>query len=68
MQFAAPHNPLQQVLFGLWQDDTGQDIVEYALIALVMGLSTIAGVHGLANSIIGDINLVSNGFSNASGF
>ena len=68
IQFAAPHNPLQQLLFGLWQDDAGQDLVEYALVALVMGLSTIAGVHGLANTIIGDLNLIVNGFSNATGF
>jgi Flp pilus assembly pilin Flp len=68
MQFAARPNSLQQLLSGLWQDDAGQDLVEYALVALVMGLSTIAGVHGLANSIVGDLNLIVNGFNNATGF
>jgi hypothetical protein len=68
IQFAAPQNSLQQLLSGLWQDDAGQDLVEYALVALVMGLSTIAGVHGLASSIVGDLNFIVNGFSNATGY
>ena len=56
------------MLNGFWQDEAGQDMIEYALIALAMGLSTIAGVHGLANSIISDINFIVNGFNNATGF
>ena len=67
VQFATPTNPLHQLLSGLWQDDAGQDIVEYALIALVMGLSTVAGVHGLANSVAGDLNLIVSGFNVATG-
>jgi pilus assembly protein Flp/PilA len=68
VQFEAPTSSLNLRLGSLWQDDDGQDIVEYALIALAMGLSTVAGVHGLANSISGDLNFIVNGFNNATGY
>ena len=68
MQFATPPSSLQRLLRRLWQEDSGQDMIEYALVAALVGLSTVAGVHGLANSIISDINVIVNGFNNATGF
>jgi pilus assembly protein Flp/PilA len=67
MPFAAPPNSLQRLPHRLWQEDSGQDMIEYALVAALVGLSTVAGVHGLANSIITDINFVVNGFTSAIG-
>ena len=67
MQFATPPISLQRLLARLWQEDSGQDIIEYALIAALLGLSTVAGVHGLATSIVNDINFVVNGFNSAIG-
>lgn len=56
---------LRQLLVSLCHDDSGQDIVEYALIAVSMGLLTIAGVHGLAASVSNDFNTIINAFNNA---
>ena len=46
-------------------DESGQDMIEYALIAASIGLSTIAGVNGLAASISRYMNIVGAGFDNA---
>ena len=43
--------------------EDGQDMVEYALITLAMGLGTVAGVHGLASSIDNDLTTVLNAFN-----
>jgi pilus assembly protein Flp/PilA len=56
---------LLNLLARLYRDDSGQDIVEYALIAVFMGLSTVVGVHGLASSISNDLTTILNAFSNA---
>jgi hypothetical protein len=40
-------------------------MIEYALVALVMGLSTIAGVHGFAVSIVNDFTFIVDGFTRA---
>jgi pilus assembly protein Flp/PilA len=67
IQFATPPWPLLRLLARLRQEDSGQDVIEYALIAVSMGLFTVAGVHGLANSISNDINTVLNAFNAATG-
>jgi pilus assembly protein Flp/PilA len=46
-------------------DESGQDMIEYALIAASIGLSTIAGVNGLAASISRYMNIVGAGFDSA---
>ena len=46
-------------------DESGQDMIEYALVASFVGLGTIAGVNGIAAKIANDLNLVVNGFNNA---
>jgi pilus assembly protein Flp/PilA len=51
----------------LIRDDSGQDIIEYALIAATIGLASVAGVHGLANSVANDLNIVVGDFNNAVG-
>lgn len=66
-QLATEPISLHPLLVRLWQEDAGQDIIEYGLVAALLGLSTLAGVHGLANSIVNDINFVVNGFNSAIG-
>jgi Flp pilus assembly pilin Flp len=56
---------LLHLLARLYREDSGQDIIEYALIAVSMGLFTIAGVHGLADSIGNDLTIIINAFNNA---
>jgi pilus assembly protein Flp/PilA len=46
-------------------DESGQDMIEYALIAASIGLTTVAGVNGLAATISRYMNIVGAGFENA---
>jgi pilus assembly protein Flp/PilA len=49
----------------LLDDECGQDLIEYALIAVVIGLGTLVGVHGAANTIVNMVLLVGTNFTNA---
>jgi Flp pilus assembly pilin Flp len=44
-------------------DESGQDLIEYALVAAAMGLGTVTGVHGLAAQIANYLNIIVNGFN-----
>ena len=46
-------------------DESGQDMIEYALIAATVGLGTVAGVNGLAASISNYMNIVATAYENA---
>ena len=46
-------------------DESGQDLIEYALVAACMGLASVAGIHGIASQIANDVNYVVNGFNAA---
>src|ERR1039458_6342686 len=37
----------------LWKDESGQDLVEYGLVAACVGLASVTGIHGIA-SVISD--------------
>ena len=58
----APENAAQP-LARLWKDESGQDLVEYALVAALVGLASVTGIHGIAAVITRSINLVVNGFT-----
>jgi pilus assembly protein Flp/PilA len=45
-----------RALRNLLQDESGQDLIEYALVAAVIGLAAVAAMSSLANN-------VSNAFS-----
>jgi Flp pilus assembly pilin Flp len=62
---AATTPRLLHLLARLYREDSGQDVIEYALVAVSMGLFTITGVHGLASSISNDLNTIINAFANA---
>ena len=42
----------------LWQEEKGQDLVEYALVAALIGLASVAALNNLAG-------LLTNAFSNS---
>ena len=44
-------------------DESGQDLIEYALIAAVVGLGSVASLNSLASSIGSSFNTVSNNLS-----
>ena len=47
------------------RDDSGQDMIEYALIACFIGFSTVTGLHGLAAQICNYFNIVDNNYTNS---
>jgi pilus assembly protein Flp/PilA len=47
------------ILNRLWQEEEGQDLVEYGLLVVLISLFAVVAMKGLANGI-------SNAFSNAS--
>ena len=42
---------MKQLLKNLLNDESGQDLIEYALIAALIALVAIAGLNGLASKI-----------------
>ena len=36
----------------LWQEENGQDLVEYALVAALIGLASVAALNGAATSLV----------------
>ena len=46
-------------------EDSGQDLIEYALIAAMVGLSAISGMKGLATDIATALNGVSDAVTNS---
>lgn len=47
-----------KALLRLWKEEEGQDLVEYALLVVLIALGAIAAMHSLASAI-------SDAFSNA---
>ena len=63
--FAALQSDLVWAITRLIVDESGQDMVEYALIAASIGLASVAGVNGIAASISRYMSIVGTGFDNA---
>lgn len=55
----------REVLSGLMQDESGQDLIEYALVAALIGLAAIAGMKSVATSISSAFNSISSSLTNA---
>jgi pilus assembly protein Flp/PilA len=49
----------------LVNDDSGQDLIEYALVAGLVGLGAVAAMKGLSNTIGNTFNGVGNSLTNA---
>ena len=56
---------LTQRLKQLAVDDTGQDLIEYALVAALIGVAAISAMRVLSNSIGKSFNGVGNSLTNA---
>ena len=46
-------------------DESGQDLIEYALVAALVGLGTVAAMKSLSNSLSNTFNTIGNGLTNA---
>ncbi len=56
---------MKQLLKNLMTEESGQDLIEYALVAALVGLGSVAAMNGLANSIANTFGGVSNALTNA---
>ncbi|MGD0889385.1 MAG: Flp family type IVb pilin [Acidobacteriaceae bacterium] len=56
---------MKQLLKNLMTEDSGQDLIEYALVAALVGLGAIASITALKNSIATSFNSIGNALTNA---
>jgi pilus assembly protein Flp/PilA len=56
---------VKRLLQKLAAEDSGQDLVEYALVAALVGLGVLVAMRGLSNSVGKDFNGVGNTLTNA---
>jgi pilus assembly protein Flp/PilA len=56
---------LKQHLQQLVSDERGQDLIEYALMASLLGLGTLAGLRGAKTSIGTTFNQIGNTLTNS---
>jgi pilus assembly protein Flp/PilA len=56
---------MKQLLKNLMTEESGQDLIEYALVAALVGLGAVAAMNSLANSIGNTFNGVGNALTNA---
>ena len=56
---------VNQLLKSLLTEESGQDLIEYALVAALVGLGSVAAMSGLANSIGNAFNGVGTALTSA---
>jgi pilus assembly protein Flp/PilA len=56
---------MKQLLKNLIAEESGQDLIEYALVAALVGLGSIASMQGLASSIANTFTSISTALSSA---
>lgn len=56
---------MKQIFKSLVVEESGQDLIEYALVAALVGLGAVAAMKGLSNSIGNTFNGVGNSLTNA---
>ncbi len=54
-----------KILSGLHQDESGQDLIEYALIAALIAFAAIAGMNYVATEINNAFSKIGSKLSNA---
>lgn len=56
---------MRQFFIRLATEDSGQDLIEYALVAAIVGLSAAAALRGMSNKIDNTLNTVGTSLTNA---
>ena len=54
-----------KMLKNLHQDESGQDLIEYALVAALIAFAAVTAMSTLANNINNAFNIIGNKLSNA---
>ena len=52
-----------RMAIAVWRDESGQDLIEYALVLVLIGLAATASMSGVANSIGNAFSSVGNKIS-----
>ena len=55
----------KQILHNLMKDESGQDLIEYALVAALIGLGAVASITSLKNTISNTFNNIGTQLTNA---
>jgi pilus assembly protein Flp/PilA len=55
----------KQLMNNLISDESGQDLIEYALVAALVGLGAVASMKSIASSINSAFNSISSNLNNA---
>jgi pilus assembly protein Flp/PilA len=56
---------MKKFLKNLIAEESGQDLIEYALVAALVGLGSVASMNSLAGSIANTFNGIGNALSSA---
>jgi pilus assembly protein Flp/PilA len=56
---------MKQLAHKLIQEDSGQDLIEYALVAALVALGSVSALKGVANSVGSAFNGVNTQLANA---
>jgi len=56
---------MKETLRNLLRDESGQDLIEYALVAAILGLAAVAGMSSLASNISNAFSAVGSKLSSA---
>jgi pilus assembly protein Flp/PilA len=56
---------VKRLLTKLMKEDSGQDLIEYALVAAPVGLGSVAAISGLTNSLQNSFNSIGSALSSA---
>ena len=56
-----------ELLKSLRQDESGQDLIEYALIAALIALAAVAGLKTVGTGVVGALNKVATQLNSALG-
>ena len=56
---------IKQVFAAFMKDESGQDLIEYALVAGLIGLGAVVAMTGLSGKISNAFNTVGNNLTNA---
>jgi pilus assembly protein Flp/PilA len=56
---------MKQLFRNLLVEESGQDLIEYALVAALVGLGAVASMGSLKNSLGGAFNSIGNALTNA---
>ena len=50
----------KRLLTNLWRNDSGQDLIEYALVAALLAMAAVSAMSKLTNKIDNEFNAIGN--------